>query len=65
MTNVGSTSHWVEDVEIGLQTLYGSNHIGSTSHRVETSLNRLTIALWGHTLDRHHTGLRQVEVGLQ
>ena len=21
------------------------------------------IALWGHTLDQHHTGLRQVEVG--
>ena len=23
----------------------------------------LTIALWGHTLDQRHTGLRQVEVG--
>ena len=23
----------------------------------------LTIALWGYTLDQHHTGLRQVEVG--
>ena len=22
----------------------------------------MTIALWGHTLDQHHTGLRQVEV---
>ena len=26
-------------------------HTGSTSHWVE-------IALWGHTLDQHHTGLR-------
>ena len=23
----------------------------------------LTIALWGHTLDQHHTGWKQVEVG--
>ena len=25
----------------------------------------MTIALWGHTLDQHYTGLRQVEVGWQ
>ena len=32
-------------------------HTGSTSHWVEASLK---VALWGHTLDQHHTGLRQV-----
>ena len=32
--------------------------ISSTVH-----VSRLIIALWRHTLDQHHTGLRQVEAG--
>ena len=35
---------------------------GQTPHWVETGWSRLTIALWGHTLDQYHTGLRQVGV---
>ena len=40
-------------------------HARLTLHWVEAGWSRLTIALWGHTLDQHHTGLRQVEVGWQ
>ena len=60
--HTGPTSHWVEAggsrLTIGLLT-----HTGPTSHWVEACGSRLTIAPWGHTLDQHHTGLRQVEVG--
>ena len=51
----GSTSHWVDNSSMG-------THTGPTSHWIEASWSRLAIALWGHTLDQHHTGLRQVEV---
>ena len=37
-------------------------HTEPTSHWVEAGWSRLTIALWEHTLDQHHTGLRQVEL---
>ena len=33
-------------------------YIGAASHWVEAGW--LTIALWGDTLEQHHTGLRQV-----
>ena len=32
-------------------------HTGSPSHWVEA----VTIALWEHTLDHHHTGLKQLQ----
>ena len=52
-------THWVEAVDNSSM----GTHTGPTSHWVEAGGSRLTIALWGHTLDQHHTGLRQVEVG--
>ena len=42
-------------------TVYLSGH--ALEHWVEAGCSGLTIALWKHTLDQHHTGLRQVEVG--
>ena len=36
-------------------------HTGPTAHWVEAGWSRLTVALWGHTLDQQHTGLRQVD----
>ena len=48
-----SASHWVE---AGGQQLYGNTRwINITLGR-----GRWAIALWEHTLDQHHTGLRQV-----
>ena len=38
-------------------------HTGPTPHWVEAGWGRLRVALRGHTLDQHHTGLRQVGVG--
>ena len=52
-------THWVEAVDNSSM----GTHTGPTSYWVEAGGSRLTIALWGHTLDQHHTGLRQVEVG--
>ena len=48
------TSHWVE---AGWQLLYGGTHWTN----ITLGWSRLTIALWGDTLDQHHTGLRQVD----
>ena len=38
------------------------SHSGSTSLWVEAGWSMLTIALWNHTLDLHHSGLKQAGV---
>ena len=45
-TLTGPTSHWVEDSSMGTLT-------GPTSHWVERPL-------WEHSLDQHHTRLRDL-----
>ena len=71
-THIGSKSHWVETGYYSMGGGGGGGgerHTGSTSHRVGDSsmethtrlgphwVEELTIALWGHTLDQHHTGM--------
>ena len=48
------TSHWVE---AGWQLLYRGTHWIN----ITLGWGRLTTALWGHILDQHHTGLKQVD----
>ena len=56
-THTGPASHWVEEVEEVVNCSM-ETHTGPASHWVEGMLKRLSIALWRHTLNQHHTGLR-------